>query len=69
MKIIQPKLSPGKGRWPKSEIKRARRSYLLKAGAEFKKAAIRRDGSHGAASEVRRIDPLTGKVIETIAGH
>jgi hypothetical protein len=63
MDRIQPKLSPGKGRWPKSPVKRLRREYLLKAGAEFKKAAKRRDGSQGAASPVRHIDPKTGEVI------
>ena len=59
MRFIQPKLSPNKGRWPKSEIKRARRRYLLTAGAAYKEAVRRRQGSQGAASAVRHIDPAT----------
>ena len=57
--IIGPPLSPKKGRWPKSEKKRAVRRRQLEAAAEYKKAANR--GSFGPASRVRRIDPKTGE--------
>jgi hypothetical protein len=40
-------------------ITRARRRYLLQAASERRKALIQRDGSQGAASAVRRIDPLS----------
>jgi hypothetical protein len=59
MHIIGMRLSPGKGRWPKSEAKRARRQYLLRIAGEYKKAIKRRDGSQGAASRVRHIDPAS----------
>jgi hypothetical protein len=62
-----PKLSPGKGRWPKSEAKKALRGYRLSAAGEFKRALNKRlYGTQGAASPVRRIDPATGAVIEVI---
>jgi hypothetical protein len=64
MTIITPKLSPGKGRWPRSAAKRAKRRYLLRAAAQYKEASERRYGTLGAASPVRRIDPVTGKLIE-----
>ena len=41
----------------------ALRRYLLSAAADHKAAIKRRDGSPGAASPVRRIDPATGEVI------
>jgi hypothetical protein len=59
-------LSPAKGRWPKSERKRALRRYLLDAASNYREAMQRRDGSSGAASPVRKIDPVTGEVIEVI---
>ena len=59
-------LSPSKGRWPKTEKKRALRRYQLDAASNYREAMQRRDGSSGAASPVRRIDPLTGEVIEVI---
>jgi hypothetical protein len=46
--VFSPKLSPSKGRWPKSDRKQAFRRYLLSAAAEWKQARIRRDGSQGA---------------------
>jgi hypothetical protein len=64
MRITGIKLSPGKGRWPKSKAKRAHRRYLLQAAGEYKKALKRRDGSQGAASAVRRIDPASIDVAE-----
>ena len=36
------------------------------AGDEYKRALERRYGSQGAASPVRKIDPVTGKVIAII---
>jgi hypothetical protein len=60
MNYIQPKLSPGKGRFPKSPKKRAMRRYLLAAGGAYKQAGMREGGfqrSRGAASECRTIDP------------
>jgi hypothetical protein len=59
-------LGEPKGRWPKSERKRAIRRRNLKAAAEYKKAIERRDGSSGAASPCKRIDPKTGEVIEVL---
>jgi hypothetical protein len=60
-------LAPKKGRWPKSKKKRALLRYQLKAAGEYKKT-LRRwcDGSSGAASPVRRIDPVTGEITEVI---
>ena len=67
MAVIGIPLSPGKGRWPKSEKKRAMRRYQLTAAAEYKKAISR--GSFGAASKVRRIDPATGEeIIDPFSG-
>jgi hypothetical protein len=40
--------------------------YRAEASAEFKRAYERRFGSQGGASPVRRIDPVTGEVIEVI---
>lgn len=57
MTIITPRLGPQKGRWPKNENKRALRRYQLEAAAEYARARKRRDGSQGAASPVRIIDP------------
>jgi len=37
--------------------------YVLGAAADYKETIKRRDGSQGAASPVRRIDPATGEVI------
>jgi hypothetical protein len=63
MEIEGPKLSPGKGRWPKSERKQALRKYRLNAATEYKRAAERRKyGTLGAASPVRRIDPATVRI-------
>jgi hypothetical protein len=60
MRIIAPSLSPGKGRWPTSEVMRARRRYLLRAAGEYGKALTkRRYGTLGAASAVRHIDPAS----------
>ena len=50
----------------KSEKKRALLRYRLKAASEYKRAMQRRDGSSGAASPVRRIDPVTGEITEII---
>jgi hypothetical protein len=68
MTIVTPKLSPGKGGWSKSERKRALRRYQLNAAGAYKDAINRRDGSQGAASPVRKIDPVTGKVIALSLG-
>ena len=62
-------LTPGKGRWPKNLHKRAMREYLLTAAGHYKQAMERRDGSSGAASPVRRINPATGEAIEGITGR
>ena len=60
-------LAHKKGRWPKSKKKRALLRYQLKAAGEYKKTLRRwRDGSSGAASPVRRIDPVTGEITEVI---
>ena len=57
-------LAPKKSRWPKSEQKQAVRRYQLTAAAEYKRSLKKRlYGSQGAASPVRRIDPVTGEVI------
>jgi hypothetical protein len=59
MRHVQPKLSPGKGRFPKSNQKRAMRRYLLEAGGAYKRAVARGAGLHrsaGAASECRTVD-------------
>ncbi len=61
MSIITPKISPGKGRWPKDDAKRGRRKALLEAGEAHKKASARKHGSQGAASPVRHIDPAEYK--------
>lgn len=66
MTITVPKLSPAKGRWPKSERKRALRRYQLEAAEAYKDALRRRDGSSGATSPVKRIDPETGEVITVV---
>jgi len=55
--------SSKKRRWPKGAHDMALRRYLLGAAADYKAAIKRRDGSQGAASPVRRIDPATGEVI------
>lgn len=62
MGIIGVPLSPKKGRWPKSEKKRATRRRALDAATEYKKAINR--GSFGPASKVRRIDPKTGEELK-----
>jgi hypothetical protein len=59
-------LAPKKASWPKSQRKRALLRYQLNAADEYKRAMQRRDGSSGAASPVRRIDPVTGKIIGII---
>jgi len=41
--------------------------YRAHAAKEFAQAFERLFGSQGAASPVRRIDPITGNVIETLA--
>jgi hypothetical protein len=46
MRYVQPKLSPGKGRFPKSPKKKAMRRYLLKAGGAYKKAIAQESGFH-----------------------
>lgn len=56
MSIITPKLSPGKGRWPKNKNKRALLKYRYAAATAFKKATERKHGSQGAASKVRHIN-------------
>jgi hypothetical protein len=67
MGLFRVPFAPPKGHWPKSERKRAERRQLLAKEAEYKKAARHwREGSSGAASPVRRIDPVTGEVIEII---
>ena len=66
MGIIAPPLAPKKTSWPRSEKKRALLRYQLKAAGEYKRAMQRRDGSSGAASPVRRIDPVSGEVTEVI---
>jgi hypothetical protein len=55
-----------KRRIPKSPARAARRRAQLEAAGEYKRALRARDGSQGAASDVRRIDPATGAGIETI---
>jgi hypothetical protein len=40
--------------------------YRAKASAEFKRAYEQLFGSQGAASPVRKIDPVTGEVIAVI---
>jgi hypothetical protein len=69
MGIIQPRLSPGKGRWPRNKKNKEKRilhrRYLLNAAKEYKKAANRRAyGTLGAASAVRHIDPSEYKIKE-----
>ena len=66
MGIIAPPLAPKKASWPKSEKKRALLRYQLKAAGEYKRAMQRRDGSSGAASPVRRINPVSGEITEVI---
>jgi hypothetical protein len=62
MGIEYSKLSPGKGRWPKSPRKQALRRYQLDAATKYKRASERRRyGTLGAASPVRKIDPATYK--------
>jgi hypothetical protein len=58
-----------KGR-SKTKPKQSFRDYRRSSTKAFKQAEERRlFGSHGAASDVRRIDPATGKVIEIIPAH
>jgi hypothetical protein len=62
MQMKSVRLAPKKGRWPKSKRKQALRRYQLDAAGNYKKAMQRRDGSSGAASEVRHVynrDPAT----------
>lgn len=59
-----PKLSPGKGRWPKSEAKRAFRRYRLAAATEYKEAKLRHLGTHGAANKGRQLGDSEKKQIE-----
>jgi hypothetical protein len=67
MGLFRVPFAPPKGRWPKSERKRAKRRRLLEKEAEYKKAVRHwREGSSGAASPVRRIDPVTGEITEVI---
>ena len=68
-KILGVPFAPKKASWPKSEKKRALLRYQLKAAGEYKKTLQRRDGSSGAASPVRRIDPVTGEIIEVIPAN
>ncbi|MGC2823743.1 MAG: hypothetical protein WA322_05850 [Pseudolabrys sp.] len=42
--------------------------YRRAAAAAFKRALERSYGSQGAASELRKIDPVTGEVI-TVSAH
>ena len=65
-KVFGVPLAPKKASWPKSEKKRELLRYGLKAAGEYKRAMERRDGSSGAASPVRRIDPVTGEITEVI---
>ena len=44
-------------------------AYRTAATAEYKRAFERLFGSQGAASPVRKIDPVTGAVIEIIPAH
>lgn len=55
-----------KGRWPKSQKNRKRRRREIKRLIELAKDYDRRDGLHRQPSDVRRIDPQTGRVIEII---
>jgi hypothetical protein len=50
----------------KAPIKQARRRYLLQAAGEYKKALKRRDGTQGAASAVRHIDPASIDLAECL---
>ena len=61
------------GEWKKTAVRKLRSAdladqvygrYLLGASDAYRDAMRRRDGSQGAASPVRRIDPATGQVIE-----
>ena len=45
------------------------KEYRAEAQAAHKLAYERMFGSHGAASPVRRIDPITGEIIGTIKSH
>jgi len=55
-----------KNRRRKPEAKRRAPGYRAAATAEYKRAFERLFGSQGAASPVRRIDPVTGEVIGII---
>jgi hypothetical protein len=59
MSLHVPKISPGKGRWPKGEKKRAARKRNLSAAASIKTAIERQSGfyrSSGAASPCRQVE-------------
>lgn len=51
---------------PKSPIRAAKWRVNLKRAGEYKRAMKARDGSQGAASKVRKIDPITGLEIVAI---
>lgn len=63
---MRPSLFLNKNRRRKPEAKRRAPGYRAAATAEYKRAFERLFGSQGAASPVRRIDPVTGEVIGII---
>ena len=62
---MRPSLLYKKRRTRKTRTKQ-KPSYRAEASAEFKRAYERLFGSQGAASPVRKIDPVTGEVIAVI---
>jgi hypothetical protein len=63
---MRPSLFLNKNRRRKPEAKRRAPGYRAAATAEYERAFERLFGSQGAASPVRRIDPVTGEVIGII---
>jgi hypothetical protein len=64
MRMIFPKISPGKGRFPKDPRRAENRRAKLRAGAAIKSAIQRENGllrSRGAASECVELDPSSAE--------
>jgi hypothetical protein len=63
---MRPSLFLGKKPRRKNNRKRRTAAYRATASTEYKRAFDRLFGSQGAASPVRKIDPVTGEVIGII---
>jgi hypothetical protein len=66
---MRPSLILNKKRRRKAVRKGGTSQYRTAATTEYKRAFDKLFGSQGAASPVKRIDPVTGEVIEIIPAH